>query len=56
MTLLIPTMWLFPDLCLMVMPQPNHKQTFETPYITTPVFSWIYFQADRHGGRITLTI
>ena len=24
----IPTMWLFPDFCLMFLPQPSHEQTF----------------------------
>ena len=27
MTLSIPTMWLFPDLCLTFLPQPSHRQT-----------------------------
>ena len=54
MILSIPTMWLFPDLFLMFLPQTNHKQTFKIAHILSPrPLHIILVRACRHGGRNT---
>ena len=38
MIMSIPAMWLFPNLCQIFLPQPNHKQIFNIPDITIHFF------------------